>query len=249
MNIKLTLAYVGTPYKGWQKTHMGPSIEAILEQTLSKILQHDIALQAASRTDAGVHAEGQIANFFLKKPFNLDRLKWSLNNLLPREIKVTQIKEVPLHFHPTLDAVKKEYWYHICTNATQLPFHRDTSWHFPFPLDTEAMSRASKLLQGTHDFSAFCNERALWDRDPVCHLEKIEILPLGHRLRITMTGSHFLYKMARNLAGALIYVGCGKLKEDAIPDILASKDRTKAGVTAPAPGLTLKRVFYHDLQE
>jgi tRNA pseudouridine38-40 synthase len=250
MNVKLTLAYCGTHLKGWQKTPVGPSIEEILEQALSKILQDKITLQAASRTDAGVHAEGQIVNFFLKKPFNLNRLKWSLNALLSPQIAVLQIEEMPLEFHPTLDALKKEYWYHICNVHFQLPFHRDTSWHFPYPLDSEAMRRASLHMQGSHDFSAFCNERNLWDRDPVCHLESIEILSMPNdRLQIKMTGNHFLYKMARNLVGTLVYSGCGKLEESAIPKILKSQDRTQAGITAPAHGLTLKRVFYHDVQK
>lgn len=244
-NVRLIIAYFGAPYKGWQKTIMGPSIEETLERALAKILQHDVKLQAASRTDAGVHAEGQTVNFFLEKPFDLGRLKYSLNCMLPSEIAVVSIEEMPQNFHPTLDTLKKEYWYHICNTPVQLPFYRETSWHFPYPLNEEKMSRAAKLLEGTHDFSAFCNERSLWDRDPICHLEKVEIIPLaGNRFRITMTGNHFLYKMARNLAGTLAYVGCGKLEEDAISKILEGKDRTQAGMTAPAYGLTLKHVLY-----
>ncbi len=244
-NIKLVIAYLGAAYAGWQKTELSPSIEETLQQALSKILQYDVKLQAASRTDAGVHAEGQVVNFILQKPHDLNRLKFSLNGLLPKDIAVVSAEEMPLTFHPTLDAIKKEYWYDICNGPTQLPFHRDTSWHFPYPQDIEAMREAAKHLLGSHDFSAFCNERPLWDRSPVCHLEKIEISALpGSRFRIAMTGDHFLYRMARNLAGTIAYVGCGKLLADKIPSILQNKDRTQAGVTAPAHGLTLKRVFY-----
>ncbi len=244
-NIKLVIAYFGAAYAGWQKTKLGSNIEETLEQALSKILQHDVKLQAASRTDAGVHAEGQVVNFILQKPRDLNRLKYSLNGLLPKDIAVLSAEEMPMDFHPTLDALKKEYWYHICNGPTQLPFHRDTSWHFPYPLNSEAMREAANHLLGTHDFSAFCNERPLWDRSSVCHLEKIEISPLpGSRFNIAMTGDHFLYRMARNLAGTIAYVGCGKLLADQIPSILQNKDRTQAGVTAPAHGLTLKRVFY-----
>ena len=245
INIKLVIAYSGAAYAGWQKTKHARTIEATLEQVLTTILQHEVKLQAASRTDAGVHAEGQVVNFFLQGPRDLNRLQFSLNCLLPKDIAVISVEEMPLDFHPTLRAQKKEYWYHICNSSAQLPFERSTSWHFPYPLDINAMAQASHHLLGKHDFSAFCNERTLWDRSPICHLENMEITPLPHqRLRIAMTADHFLFRMARNLAGTLAYVGCGKLAADAIPAILAAKDRTQAGITPPAHGLTLKRVFY-----
>lgn len=222
---------------------MGAGVEEVLEQVLAKILQHEVKLQAASRTDAGVHAKGQVVNFTLQKSFDLERLKFSLNCLLPKDIAVLSIQEMPIHFHPTLDSIKKEYWYHICNSWIQLPFYRDTSWHIPYTLDYEAMRQAAKHLEGSHDFSAFCNERKLWDRNPICHLEKIEICLLeSSRLKIVMVGDHFLFRMARNLVGTLAYVGCGKLKGNHIPSILKGKNRTRAGVTAPARGLTLKSV-------
>lgn len=239
-NIKLIIAYCGTSYTGWQN-----SIEKELEKALQQILQHEVKLQAASRTDAGVHAEGQVVNFFTFKTLCLHRLMYSLNSLLPKEISTLSIEQMPQDFHPTLDSQKKEYWYHLCNGFAQIPFFRDTSWHFSYPLDITLMEKAAQHLLGTHDFSSFCNERPLWDRNPICHLEKIEILALPHqRYRLAITGDHFLYKMVRNIAGTLAYVGCGKLLSDAIPTILASKNRTQAGVTAPACGLTLKRVFY-----
>lgn len=228
---------------------MGPSIEEALEKALQQILQHAVSLQAASRTDAGVHAEGQVVNFFLQKPVPLDRLRYSLNNVLPKDISVSAIHAMADDFHPTLACCKKEYWYHLCTGFAQLPFNRETSWHFPATLDLAAMNQAASHLLGTHDFSTFCNERPLYERSPICTLEKIEILSLDEeRLRICVTGDHFLYKMMRNLAGTLAYVGCGKLSADALPAILAGKDRTRAGVTAPAHGLILKQVFYDRTQ-
>ena len=168
-----------------------------------------------------------------------------MNQLLPKEIAILSAQVMTDDFHPTLECCKKEYWYHICNAPTQIPFFRATSWHFPYALDLLQMQMGAQHLIGTHDFSAFCNERQLWDRDPVCSLEKIEIVPLeNQRLRISITGDHFLYKMARNIAGTLAYLGCGKLFPDAIPAILMSKDRTQAGMTAPAHGLVLKQVFY-----
>lgn len=244
-NIKLIISYCGSSYAGWQKTNMGPSIEETLQQTLQKILQHEVKLQAASRTDAGVHAQGQVVNFILQKPYDLNRLKFILNCLLPKDIAILSIEEMPIDFHPTLDTKKKEYSYQICYGNIQLPFYRTISWHFPYLLDIDTMQRSSQHLLGSHDFSAFCNERKLWDRNPICQIETIEISVLAaDRLKIVMTGDHFLFRMARNLVGTLAYVGCGKLNADQIPFILRNKDRNAAGVTAPAHGLTLNRVFY-----
>lgn len=245
MNIKLILAYFGLPFMGWQKTPMGPSIEESLETALQKILQHPVQLQAASRTDAGVHAKGQVVNFSTDKELDLKNLLRSLNRMLPKEISVVEAEACPDNFHPTLDTTKKEYHYLICHGPHQLPFHRHTSWHFPYSLNLDRMQKAARLLLGTHDFSAFCNERKLWDRDPVCTLESIAIHPLEtNRLAIAIIGDHFLYKMMRNLAGTLAYAGCGKIDPEQIRAILAGKDRTQAGVTAPAHGLILHRVFY-----
>ncbi|MGC2596276.1 MAG: tRNA pseudouridine(38-40) synthase TruA [Rhabdochlamydiaceae bacterium] len=244
-NIKLVIAYLGSSFFGWQKTKVGPTIEETLENTLQTILQHEVKLQAASRTDAGVHAEGQVVNFTTPKSLCLKSLQQRLNFMLPRRISIISIEWAPDDFHPTLSCLKKEYWYHLCYGFAQIPFLRKTSWHFPSSLDLAPMRKASEHLTGTHDFSAFCNERPLWDRSPVCKIEKIEIFPLPMKqLCISITGDHFLYKMARNIAGTLAYVGCGKLTADQIPSILASKDRTQAGITAPAHGLILKRVFY-----
>ncbi len=241
LNIKLTLSYLGTAYSGWQR-----SIEVVLRQALERILQHPVKLQAASRTDAGVHAKGQVVNFLMNENRSLSRLLHSLNGLLPKDICVLSAQEMQGDFHPTLDCMKKEYMYSICNGPVQLPFFKDISWHFPYPLDLEKMKAAASHLLGRHDFSAFCNERRLWDRDPICELESIAIIP-GPPLQIAVTGDHFLYKMMRNLAGTLAYAGCGKLQPEDIPAILASKDRTRTGMTAPAHGLFLNRVFYPSL--
>jgi len=248
MNIKLLIAYDGTPFLGWQKTKNNDtpaSVEEALEKALETILQHKVKLQAASRTDAGVHAEGQVVNFFLEKPFSLKSLCYKLNCLLPKEISVLSAEEMASDFHPTLMTKGKEYWYHLCNGPIQNPFFRATSWHFPYPLAIDLMKEAAQEWLGTHDFSSFCNERQEWDRNPICHLEKIDILLLeGDRLRFCIRGDHFLYKMVRNLVGTLAYVGCGKLSLEEAKFLLDRKDRTFAGMTAPAHGLTLKEVLY-----
>ena len=176
-NYKLVISYDGTSYAGFQKTKLGPSIQETLERTLEIILRHPVTLQAASRTDAGVHAEGQVINFFTQKPIVTRTLKYSLNGLLPKEIAILSAEEMPLDFHPTLDPIQKEYWYHICNTAVQLPFDRHTSWHFPSPLDVEAMRQAAEHLLGSHDFSTFCNERKLWDRSPHAIWKQLRYYP------------------------------------------------------------------------
>lgn len=246
-NIKLIIAYDGGAYLGWQKTQEGPSIEAALQATLEQILQHPIHLQAASRTDAGVHAQGQVVNFVVaKEPFDLHRLHTSLNSLLPKDIVVLSSEAAPPQFHPTLDSTSKEYRYYLCLGPVQLPQHRRYSWHEHHPLDIEKMHAAATALIGKHDFSAFCNfKKNAHYQDFVREVHNIEILPLdGHRLCIRVEGSHFLYKMVRNIVGTLVYIGRGKIPLEELPQLLASQDRTKLGVTAPAHGLFLHQISY-----
>ena len=241
-NIKLTVAYDGTHYLGWQKTIAGPSIEAALEEALSQVLQHPLKLQAASRTDAGVHAEGQVVNFFTDSPLSLERMKKSFNALLPAEIRIVQIEEMPSAFHPTLDAVGKEYHYEVCLGPVQLPFDARISWHFVKPVNLEEMRKSTKILIGKHNFSALTNER---QEDTIREIYRIDIeeISLG-RIRICVAGNRFLYKMVRNVVGTLLYVGCGMLTLEGVAALLVSGNRSEAGMTAPAHGLSLKQVFY-----
>ncbi len=246
MNIKLTVAYDGGAYLGWQKTSMGPSIEEVLQQTLEQILQHETPLQAASRTDAGVHAIGQIVNFYTSKQLCLERLKISLNSLLPKDIAVMQAEIAAENFHPTLDCIGKEYHYALCYGIAQLPLHRLYSWHYPHQLDVAAMRAAAHHFIGEHNFEAFCNfKKNTTYAHYVRTVHKIDIeQEAEERLCIKIAGNNFLYKMVRNIVGTLVYVGADKIAVDAIPEIIASKKRPQAGVTAPAHGLNLFRVNY-----
>jgi len=245
-NIRLELAYDGTHYLGWQKTRMGPSIEEALERILKQVLQHPISLQAASRTDAGVHAEGQVVNFFTPKEIALDKLQYSLNCLLPPDIAITSAMQAEDHFHPTLDAQGKEYHYHLCYGRVQLPHRRLTSWHYPASLDVQAMQKAIPLLLGHRDFSAFCNVKK--NNNYAHYTRYIESISLhlcdNDYMQFRIEGNHFLYKMVRNLVGTLVYVGCGKIALERLSDIISGGDRTQAGMTAPALGLFLYRVKY-----
>jgi tRNA pseudouridine38-40 synthase len=246
-NIKLIIAYDGTCYNGWQDTHTGPSIENSLKTTLEQILQHPVKLQAASRTDAGVHARGQVVNFStFKDGPGLSRLGTSLNCLLPKDIAVLNVEQVPEAFHPTLDAKGKEYHYYVCYSGYQIPQNRLYSWHYPHELNLPLMQNSANYLIGKHDFSSFCNAKK---NEQYAHYERevssIEIDEVEEkRLRIVVKGTNFLYKMVRNIAGTLVYIGRGKIGPEDLPEILKQHDRTQSGVTAPAHGLCLHRIFF-----
>jgi tRNA pseudouridine38-40 synthase len=246
-NIKLIVAYDGREYLGWQKTRMGPSIEAALQEVIEQIIQHPILLQAASRTDAGVHAQGQVVNFLSSKIYvDLDRFRISLNSLLPKDIAVLQVRLMPLSFHPTLDCIGKEYRYFICYGPTQLPHHRFYAWHVHYSLNLEKMRQAIPLLLGTHNFAAFCNvKKNAHYSNYTREVQLLELIELEEkRLCFRISGNHFLYKMVRNLVGTLVDIGRGKIALETLPNILQSEYRPQAGVTAPAHGLFLYQVFY-----
>ena len=246
LNIKLLLSYDGTGLLGWQKTPVGPTVEEHLEKALSQILQEEVVLQAASRTDAGVHAEGQVVNFRTKKTvLDLEKLQKGINSLLPKQIAVLGAERMSEDFHPTLDNEGKEYHYFLCNTSVQRPKDRFFSWHFPYLLDLLKMKSAIPHFLGSHDFSTFCNELPLSKKDPVCTLHDITIEPLEEgRFCFKVKGDRFLFRMVRNLIGTLAYVGCGKLEAEQIPDLLKSRKRALAGVTAPSHGLHLAKVFY-----
>jgi tRNA pseudouridine38-40 synthase len=245
-NVALKLTYDGSSFLGWQKTVMGPSIEGALESCLAQILQETISLQAASRTDRGVHAEAQWVNFICKKKIDLQKLKRSLNALLPTSIRVLAAQAVPDCFHPTLHVLHKEYHYHVTQGTCQLPRDRFFFWHVPCLLHMEAMEKACQYLIGEKDFTSFCNFRKnLCYPDKIRKIERVEIYKNSEKkLLFVLEGKHFLYKMVRNIVGTLIYVGMGKLFPEMIPEIINSKSRNRAGMTAPAHGLTLKKIYY-----
>lgn len=244
-NILLTIAYDGTPFLGWQETQEGPSIEGELKKALKILLKEDVEINGASRTDAGVHALGQIANFHTERKPDFFKFLKSINGLLPIEIRVTSIEEVDLQFHATLNNRGKRYLYRLSYGPAQYPHLRRTEWHTPGPLNIEAMRKAATLLEGTHDFKAFCNTKKNETyASTVRKLDRIEIKEQDNQtLEIVIEGNQFLYKMVRNLIGTLVYIGRGKITLEELVTLLESKDRTEAGPTAPAHGLTLFRVF------
>ena len=231
---KAILTYDGTRYFGWQKTRAGPSIQEEIEKALLQITGERATPEAASRTDRGVHAEGQVIQFALKNPPPPHRLLKALNAVLPTDLRILEI--TPCEFHPTLDAIGKEYHYRLSLTPVQEPTDRLYAWHIPYSLDRQAIERAAQALLGTHDFSAFANQ----GEKGICTLSSIYL----EQDRFYIRGTRFLYKMVRNLVGTLLYIGLGKILPSAMAEILASHDRKKSGLTAPAHGLYLHQVFY-----
>jgi len=249
-NIRLTIAYDGANYFGWQKTDMGPSIESTLEKILFQILQKTVVIQAASRTDAGVHARGQVINIMLPEVLpTLNQLRMSLTCLLPKDLAVLDISQAEDSFHPTLDCISKEYHYSVCYGIAQLPQLRFYSWHYAYPaLGIDKMRRAAECLVGEHDFSAFCNFKSSSQYEHyIRHVHNIDIIDSGpQQIQFKIVGNNFLYRMVRNLVGTLVHVGCGKIAAELLPEILTRKERTRSGVTAPAHGLCLHQINYED---
>ena len=245
-NIRLILAYDGTTFLGWQDAQEGCTIEGELKKVLKQILQEPLVLQAASRTDAGVHAEGQVVNFLTQKEgLDLARLKISLNQMLPKTIRIWELDEVAADFHPTLDAHSKEYHYFLTTTQVQLPFERHYAWHIYQPLDKEKMQQATQFFIGEHDFSTFCNFCDPRPKDTIRILYRFDLIEdSATGLQFKLHGNNFLYKMVRNLVGTIVDVGLGKLSLEKAALLLKKKERTEAGVTAPAHGLLLKKVYY-----
>ncbi len=230
-NLKLILSYDGTNYFGWQKVKEGPSIEEILEKNLKQVLSEDITLQAASRTDRGVHAEGQVANFFTAKKPDLRRLHWSLNCMLPKDIRLLSIESVDSNFHPTLDAVGKEYHYLLSNSPSQLPFHRKTHWHYPYhELNLEKMKKHAQEFVGVHDFAPYANLSPSSPSNTIREIRRFDIVQLPeNNFRFEIEGKSFLYNMVRNLVGSVVILSSGKPPRK---------------LTAPSHGLLLKKVIF-----
>jgi len=245
----LCLAYDGTEYYGWQRTHDGPTIEELLSNALKHIFQEPTHLIAASRTDRGVHAFGQVVAFRTQRAISdYSRLIISINALLPSDIRVTAAHATTNNFHPTLDAIKKQYRYLISVGPVQPPFNRTTHWHVHYPLDKNLLYKSAEHCIGTHDFRGLCNFRKdLNDEDTIRTVYDIKIVENKNQVAIDIEANKFLYKMARNIVGTLIWIARKKIPETALQQAIRSRKRALAGVTAPAHGLTLMKVFYPNI--
>ena len=241
--IKLTIEYDGTHYCGWQRQDNGPTIQETIEQTLPRLVQHDSKLIGASRTDAGVHAQGQVAHFQTSSVIPLYGLRRGLNTILPDDIAVTEVAEVPQTFHARFQAIGKLYRYQLLVRDCPSPLLRLRTWRCPVPLDVDAMQRAGAHLVGEHDFAAFCKTHSD-AKTTIRRVNSVAVTASNELISIDVHGAGFLRNMVRIIAGTLVDVGEGRIADGDVPSILASTDRTAAGRTAPAHGLTLIRVFY-----
>lgn len=242
-NIKLTVAYDGRAYHGFQRQANAITVQQVLEERLSLIMGHPVTITGAARTDAGVHARGQVVNFHTTGRIPTANIPRAANSLLPDDIAVWAAEEVPRQFHARYDARGKVYEYRVFQGSHKDPFRRRLVWHVPEPLDTAAMTAALALLVGRHDFSAF---RAAGGApvQPVRTLYEAACQRQGELLIFRFAGDGFLYHMVRNIVGTVIEVGRGRLTEEDFRCIFMSRDRTRAGATAPADGLYLMQVWY-----
>ena len=243
MNVKLTVEYDGTNYHGWQVQADCISIQAVLEQAVSTFVGAPTQVTGSGRTDAGVHALGQVANFFTAKDYHPYKMLRALNALTPRDITVKAVEIVDDSFDARRDGRSRLYEYLILNRSTPSPFYRHRAWHVHEPLDLAAMIKAIECLTGEHDFSSFraANCDAL---QPVRTIYQTRIEARGELLVYTIEGTAFLRHMVRNIVGTLADVGRGIRTPQSFAELLAARDRTKAGYTAPPEGLYLVQVKY-----
>ncbi len=242
-NLRLDICYDGTRYRGWQRLPgRDDTIQGKLETTLSRILEEPIEISGSGRTDAGVHARGQVANFHCESTVPARQILAELRRYLPEDIGIYSCKDVSPRFHARLNAKEKTYQYRIWNSEAPCVFDRRYVSVMPEELDLEAMNRAAEYLLGEHDFSAFCGN-AKMKKSTVRFIRTIEILPMGEELRLRFTGNGFLQNMVRILVGTLVEVGRGERSPESIPELFGSK-RAQAGFLAPAKGLCLEEVMY-----
>ena len=248
----LKVAYDGTVYCGWQVQPNGPTIEGKLNAALSELLGQEIEVIGASRTDSGVHAMGNVCVFDADTRIPADKIKMALNQRLPEDIRVWESCEVAEDFHPRHADTVKTYEYNIYNDIIEDPLRRQYCDFCYIPLDPEKMQQAADYIVGEHDFTAFCSAgssvldktRTVYSCDILVTDRKNDSSWRGREITIRITGNGFLYNMVRIIAGTLKEVGSGRLAPEDVRDIIDSKDRSRAGDTAPARGLTLVEIKY-----
>jgi tRNA pseudouridine38-40 synthase len=260
-HIRLLVEYDGTGLCGWQRQANGPTVQGHLEAALGKLLAHEVTVTGASRTDAGVHARGQVVSFRTERAIPLHGIRRGLNSMLPPAIAIIEASLATEDFHPRFSATGKHYRYFLFTRAERSPQWHRRAWHHPTALDLAAMREAAKALIGEHDFAAF-RAAGCTAKHTVRRIDQIEIAELSGELSgsglspssgdparswivaVDVRGNAFLRNMVRIVVGTLVEVGQGRRPASQVAEILALKDRTRAGITAPAHGLELVSVRY-----
>ncbi|MGJ7913599.1 tRNA pseudouridine(38-40) synthase TruA [Neobacillus sp. LXY-1] len=241
---KAIIAYDGTGFNGYQVQPKGRTVQGVLESVLTKMHKGiEVKVSASGRTDAGVHAKGQVIHF--DSPLSIPEEKWviALNSLLPEEISILSVERVLDSFHARFAAMGKEYRYQLNLSSERDPFLRNWAYQYPYRLKVEDMEKASRYFLGTHDFTSFCSAKSEVE-DKIRTIESIEFIQDKKLLTLRFVGNGFLYNMVRILVGTLLEVGAGDRRPEEILEILEKKDRGYAGKTAPAHGLYLWKVYY-----
>lgn len=249
---RLDIAYDGSSFCGWQKQHNGISIQESIEKALSIFLRHPTSCHGSGRTDAGVHAKGQVAHFDSLHQIDEKRALLGLNALLPQEIRIFNLSLVPNDFHARYSAKRKIYHYHLEISSIPNPLHLRYVHHIFGRFDLNLVKEAIPYFLGTKDFFSFANEgtKGSAAKDAIRTLYRIDLVEMkDHCFRLEFEGDGFLYKMVRNITGTLIEIGRGKQKKEEIPSLFLAKDRRKAPMTAPAHALFLMKVIYEKDEE
>jgi tRNA pseudouridine38-40 synthase len=247
LKFKLTIAYDGTAYEGWQLQKIGTGVQEKVEAALARLFPSRPRLHSSSRTDTGVHALGMVAHFEAPKSecrMTPAKLVLALNAWLPEDIRVVAAQRAPRDFHARFDATAKQYRYFVWNDPAMNPLIRRTAWHVPRRLDMAAMRAAAPLFLGKHDFRSFAANSGYGNATAVRKLTRCELKRNGRLLTFIIQGDGFLYRMCRAIAGTLVQVGLGKFPPGDIKMMLGSKDRRTGGMTAPAHGLVLWKVYY-----
>ena len=245
--VKIIVAYDGTNYCGWQVQPNGITIESVLNHHLSELLGEEIHVIGASRTDSGVHADGNVAVFDTSARMPAEWISYALNTRLPQDIRIQDSCEVPSDFHPRFQRTVKTYEYRICSRKFPDPCSRLYSLFYYWELDVEQMKKAAAYLVGEHDFTSFCTKKEEVT-NCVRTIYSLDIEKTGDQIVIRIRGNGFLYNMVRIITGTLLRVGGGLIKPEQISEILAARDRSAAAETAPAHGLKLVKIEYPDYE-
>lgn len=242
-NIKLVIEYDGKKFGGWQKQPNKLNIQGEIEKAIEEITGESIELNASGRTDAGVHSLGQTANFKTNSTIELEKIPIAINSKLKQSIRVISAEEADENFHARYSCKGKKYRYVINNSKYGSAIYRDLEYHVPMKLDVKKMKEAAKYFEGEHDFKGF-KASGTSSKSSVRTIYKAEVKKDEDKIIIELEGNGFLYNMVRIISGTLVDVGLGKIKPEDIPEIIESKDRTKAGKTLPAQGLYLVEVYY-----
>lgn len=243
MTYKLTMAYDGTLYHGWQRQKNGITVQEVLEKAVSDMFGKETAITGCSRTDAGVHAKIYVCSFQGETSIPCEKIPFVLNTVLPPDIRAYKCEAMDENFNARFNTVTKAYEYKILNAPVADPLLRNFAWHYPVKLDVEKMKKAAQIIVGKHDFASFCAAGSKV-KSTVRTVTELSVSVDGNLITVRAAADGFLYNMVRIIVGTLVYVGNGKLLVNEIEDLLHKKDRRLMGITAPPQGLSLVEVNY-----